>query len=216
MRVKKLCAAALVVASSLSFSEQGVVKLASHATKSAETMASPVFGDCKILNPLTTDRNDRYCSAGYGVTYNGFLISNDCYSTMTEAMRTMRASPSCEKDDDLANCSIVYTLRIDETNRYCSQGFGVSYKGFMTTNSCYANLDAAFTAMESTRACAKDVAYGDCRISFPNRLDNHNRYCNRSYGILYDGLILDNQCYDTVDKAFSVMEQSEVCAPAQL
>lgn len=71
----------------------------------------------------------------------------------------------------------------------------------------------------SLQADSSDLGY--CQILFPGGIDQSNRRCADAsrYAALYEGKILDNRCYKTIDEVFRKIEGSLICRmspPAQV
>jgi hypothetical protein len=176
-----------------------------------ERKDSPTLGNCRLLQPNITDRNDRFCPNTYGVAYKGYLISSTCYNTLSEAMNVMKATSSCTKSGRLDRCSLLFPNHTDKTDRFCAHSYGVTYQDYLADQTCFTNLDSAYAAMEATTSCGKEPKHGYCKIIFPNRTDNNDRFCSNKFGVTYEDVIIDGNCYSTIDEAFGAMESNDVC-----
>jgi hypothetical protein len=168
-----------------------------------------VLADCEILKPNSADRNERYCSGtNYGVTYNGFMASDSCYTTLKEALYAMRSMPACDRSPVKGNCSILNPNRADKNDRYCSgTTFAVTYNGFMAEDACHTSIDKAMAAMDSIQSCKKSDSEGKLSILYPNRADKNGHYCSGiSFSVTYEGFLIEDQCYTSIDKAMALME----------
>lgn len=167
------------------------------------------LADCEILQPNKVDRNGKYCSGtSYGVTYNGYMASDACYSTLREALSTMKLMNACDRPATQGNCSILYSGRVDKNSRYCSgASFAVMYKGYIAEDNCFTSIDAAMKGMDSTLSCKKEDSLGHLSILYPGRVDKNSRYCSgMSFSVMYDGYLIEDACYSSIDKAMAVME----------
>lgn len=168
-----------------------------------------VLADCELLKPNTADNNGRYCSGtNYGITYNGFLASDSCYTSLKEAVQTMRVMPACDRSPVKGNCSILNPNRSDKNGRYCSgTTFAVTYNGFMAEDECHTSIDKAMSAMDMIQSCKKSDTIGKLAILYPNKSDRNGHYCSGiSFSVTYEGYLIEDACYTTIDKAMSVME----------
>jgi ferredoxin-like protein FixX len=166
---------------------------------------------CRVLNPNQSDANNRYCDGGFGVTYKGFLTSNRCYNSLDKAIEAIRDMHACKRESNHGNCSILFSNQRDANQQFCDQSFGVEINGFVTNGLCYDTLDEAMQAMDETISCTSLLSQGGCEIQYPNRRDQNRRYCDKSFGVTYNGFNINNLCYKTVDEALSVMQASVAC-----
>ena len=190
-----------------------VVKFATeniHAPTREVSFKDPdLLGNCQILYPNRTDKNNKYCGeTSFGVAYNGFLDRNMCYDSLDAAIKAMRATSSCSKMPIRENCTILYPNRTDKNNTYCGEtSFGVAYNGFLDRNLCYESIDKAMAAMEETTSCLKDDVLNGLKLLYPNHTDKNNTYCGgTSFGVTYKGFLVRNACYNSIDKAMAAME----------
>ena len=108
-------------------------------------------GYCNILEPNTYDQNRRFCSGtSYGVTYGGYLASNNCYSSLELAFQAMDSIRACSQPPSSGSCSILFPNTYDNNRRFCSGvSFGVTYKGYLAADACYSTIDQAMDAMNA-------------------------------------------------------------------
>lgn len=166
---------------------------------------------CEIQYPNRTDKNNRYCDNSYGVLFNGFSINSKCYDSADKALEILRGAAVCEYGDSRGSCSIQYPDRTDSNRRYCNRTFGVLFNGFSMNSKCYSTADEALSVMLSANVCIASPVQKACSIQYPDRTDNNRRYCDRAYGVLFNGFSLNGKCYSTADEALKVMQDDVAC-----
>lgn len=166
---------------------------------------------CSILPTGQRDSIGRYCSTGYGVLWNGYVLNNTCYYDINAAYTTMRAARVCNEQTSYGGCQIVQPSQRDQAQRYCNNAYGVSYYGFIVDNTCFQNADSALSRMHTTRACLSYPALGRCQLLQPGQRDRNGRYCNTAYGVAYDGVIVNSTCYSSLDTAMNLMQTAQYC-----
>ena len=75
-----------------------------------------------------------------------------------------------------------------------------------------------YVKLASTRI---DETDSYCDVMYPGEIDDLGRRCVDStrYAVLYDGKILDGECYRNIDEAYEVVDTSRICqmpAPAEV
>jgi uncharacterized Fe-S cluster protein YjdI len=110
-------------------------------------------------------------------------------------------------------CSIINPNSRDGSGRFCNNSYGVNFGGYILNNTCYFNLNDAYSSMQFSNVCtlAPPVIQGACRIFNPSERDNTNHFCNASYGILFQGAITNQTCYMNIEDAISQMQSSPYC-----
>lgn len=113
----------------------------------------------------------------------------------------------------MAECEILKPNQADNNGRYCSgTNFAVTYKGFLTTDSCYPTLKEALVAKKSMPACEMRSSTGNCEILFSGRADNNGKYCSGvSFAVTYNGYIAEDTCHTSLDKAMNAMDMTLSC-----
>ncbi len=92
----------------------------------------------------------------------------------------------------------------------------ISSEEITTTQSSDSNFILSITTQKRKR---RREGHAPCEISFPKEKDGRGQFCNNSYGIMYDGAIVNNNCYYQIDRAYEVMDNLRVCnqsAPYQV
>lgn len=127
------------------------VRDAKNAMKSIKSCKkSPKRGFCRIIGPGVDDHAVRRCPGTlFGITYNGYFASKHCYATIDEAMMRMETLSSCYERDTLKSCAILYTKERDLNQKYCNEGFGVTYKGYLAMPECFDTITKAINAMKA-------------------------------------------------------------------
>lgn len=171
----------------------------------------PYYGSCFVANPGERDAIGRYCSTGYGIMFNGHILNGTCYYEIDAAFRAMQSARVCNEPIQYGACSITQPGQLDLGDRKCANGYGVLYNGYIVDNTCFFEADGALSKMHSTMACTQSPSYGRCTIMQHNQLDRNGRKCANSYGVAYDGVIMNNTCYFQIDAAIRQMLSSAAC-----
>lgn len=189
----------------------GNMSAVSTATQSAD--AAVTNGYCTVVSPGVRDQAGRYCSYGYSVFYAGYIVNDSCYSTANAAYDLMLSTRACSysPNRDFGYCRLSQPLEKDINGRYCDKSYGVTYRNSILNNSCYYDIDNALTVAISSRACVRSTRSPRCQIAFPQERDANGRYCDGTYGVLYQGQILNNSCYSTLEGALALMDSTRVC-----
>ncbi len=166
---------------------------------------------CSLLNPGVRDNAGRYCASGHGVLWNGYVLDNTCYFNIDAAFNAMRSARVCNESTYYGACEIVQPMVRDQGQRYCNNAYGVSYYGFIVDNTCFQSADSALNKMHSTSACYQNPSVGRCQIMQHGQRDRNGRFCNNAYGVAYDGVIVNDTCYFSLDTAMSTMQNAQYC-----
>ena len=205
----KLALFALLALSAPAFaSDTFEARLDSTFTESAETAKST---GCSLLPPGQRDAIGRYCATGYGVLWNGYVLNNTCYFDINAAYNMMRSARVCYEPTTSGGCQILQPSQRDHAQRYCNNTYGVSYYGFVVDGTCYQSADSALSKMHSTRSCLSYPAQGRCALLQHGQRDRNGRYCDNAYGVAYDGAIVNNTCYYSLDTAMNLMQTAQYC-----
>jgi len=184
--------------------------------KKAGKIKNGKLGACKILYPLEKDPAGYSCSSGYyGITYNTFFTSNICYASLDGAMTAMENTASCEEDDHIGACKILYSKQ-KASNGACLdvKQFSVAYNGFLTSSSgvCFDTVDDAMKNMKDLSACREKDSFGSCKILYPNAVDRANIKLNwDQYGVTYNGFLISSTRYDGIQDAINAMKNTSSC-----
>jgi len=118
-----------------------------------------------------------------------------------------------QQGDNNNYCYIALPGEKDRAHRYCDHSYGVMYNGYIVDNICYSNANAAADKISTTKACqlSPPLFRGHCEVLFPTEKDVINRFCPDSYGVSYFGYIVNNLCYQTIDRALDIMNSLEAC-----
>jgi hypothetical protein len=166
---------------------------------------------CRVANPYEHDAIGRYCPNGYGVMWDGYILDDSCYAGIDTAFQVMDRARVCHEPTVLAACEIIQPNTRDRGQRYCNKMYGVSYYGFIVDNVCFQNADSALDKMRSVASCTRTPQYGRCQILQHGQRDRNQRYCDNSYGVAYDGVIMNNTCFFSLDTAMNQMFNSMAC-----
>jgi hypothetical protein len=166
---------------------------------------------CSILNPQINDVNLEYCSyPKYGITFEGRKISKECYPTFEAAVQQMKKSNSCKLNAELGNCHILHTRNMDKAQLTCPNGmYGITFNGHLKSKlSCYPTLEKALHEMHQTASCLQKAKHEDFKILPPNTYDKLMHACPKyNFGVSYKGVLVNNTCYDSVEKALNAMDE---------
>src|SRR4051812_4280227 len=101
-------------------------------------------------------------------------------------------------------CELAQPGVSDNNGSVCFGSYGVLYYGRIVDYSCYYYLADAKYRIETLPICQvpPPATRNDCRILHPGQVDKNGHYCNRSYGVLYRGYIVDNSCYYKLSDAY--------------
>jgi hypothetical protein len=207
-------ALATLAIGNLGLAAGSIGKTESTATTQAPSAAAPGdFNYCQLANPGVRDRNGRFCAGTYGVFYNGYIVDNTCYAQAGSAYSVMQNTYACNFAPPVVvgRCSLYFPSERDSTNRYCDLSYGINFQGQILDNTCYKGIDAAIRVMQQSNSCAQVNTQNYCTVLTPNIRDRAGRYCNGSYGVEYDGYIVDNTCYFQADAAFAKANQTAAC-----
>lgn len=178
---------------------------------SLSAFASGAGKHCEILNPQVNDQNLEYCKyPKYGITHEDRLISKECYQTFEEATKVMNKTPSCKLAPEVGNCRILHERASDKAQLHCPKGmYGVTFNGHLKGQfSCYPTLEKALSEMHQTASCLQKAKHGDFKILPPNTLDRLYQSCPKfNFGVAYKEVLINNTCYDSVEKAFKAMDE---------
>lgn len=172
-------------------------------------LASTAFAEnyCSIINPLTNDAGLRFCPATkYGITFDDRLFDNNCYVSFDEATKWMHKIPACKIPAKIGACKVLFPNISDTAYVLCPKNqFGITYQGHLKSRtSCYPTLQRALEEMKNSEACGQRNKYLDFAILSPNTNDRLYQACpTYSFGVSYKGVLIDNKCYDSVEKALS-------------
>lgn len=179
------------------------------------SIPAPVYvGACHILYPSQRSEDGSFCNNSYGIYFRGRLLYGSCYSRMDESIRQMQNSPECNGgNQSYQYCSIVPPGSRDRAGRYCNGAYGFEYDGYIVNNTCYYNPNDAYAAMGRELACNYRPPYyfGRCNIFNPGVRDQSGAYCNNTYGIGYNGRIINRNCYYTLSDTIRAMQNSGLC-----
>lgn len=171
------------------------------------TFASQTY--CDILNPRAADEARASCPGQqYGITYQGHLISKDCFNTFEEAVKAMKNNKSCQLNGEVGSCKILLKGMFDKAQTFCAKGtFGVTFKGHVKSKTtCYPSLEKALQEMHQMPACLQKTAHKDFAILPPRTYDESLQFCpTYQFGVTYKGVLINKTCYDSVEKALEVM-----------
>ncbi len=177
-----------------------------------EPTPPPYYGNsCQLVNPNERDAIGRYCSNGYGIMWNGYILNDACYNNIDHAFNMMNSARVCREPSNYGACEIIQPSVRDQGQRYCDKAYGVSYYGYIVDNTCFKDAENALNKMNSTNACMSSLQYGRCQIMQHAQRDLNGRYCNNTYGVAYDGVIMNNTCYNSLDNAMNQMMASPAC-----
>jgi hypothetical protein len=218
----KLVLTAFLAFSSPAFASSPILNIVteSQAPGAVEALLDPqasqgasndkVYG-CSVLSPGMRDSIGRYCSTGYAVSWDGYVLNNTCYYDLNAAYNVMRTARVCNESTSYGACQLVQPSQRDQAQRYCNNAYGVSYYGYIVDNICFQNADSALSKMHSTLACGSYPSMGRCQLMQPGQRDRNGRYCNTAYGVAYDGAIVNNTCYAGLDTAMNLMQTAQYC-----
>lgn len=131
--------------------------------------------------------------------------------------RKLLDTPSEVMENDnamaLGNCSILPPGEKDSLNQLPSENrYGITYKGYLINSVYYHFREHALSALEDLLACSLPDQVGECSILYPGQFDLREQYCESNlYTITYQGIILDEICYDTLEKALQMLRFSRIC-----
>jgi hypothetical protein len=110
-------------------------------------------------------------------------------------------------------CQITTPGMRDNSGRYCDNAYGVTHGGYIVDDTCYYDANAAYNAMNTIYACnfPAPIFVGNCRLAYPSERGIDGHYCNNSYGVFFQGSILNNTCYHDMDATLRNMQNSPVC-----
>ncbi|MGE3973211.1 MAG: hypothetical protein AB7F59_01650 [Bdellovibrionales bacterium] len=171
------------------------------------------YNYCQLTQPGQRDITGRYCTQGYGVIYDGYIVDNACHSTIQGAYDARRFLRACSYPPPAREgyCELLPPTRRDYSQRFCPTGHAFTYGGYIVDNACFTNIDRALEQMRITTSCNKFSRTRNCEILQPKVRDRNNRWCETSYGVAYQGVIVNNQCYFRLDDAINAMERSAYC-----
>lgn len=69
-----------------------------------------------------------------------------------------------------------------------------------------------FLAKAKSEVLTSDSEFAYCYISRPGERDRTGRYCNGTYGVIYDGYIVNNACWNNVNDAANSARSLRVCS----
>ncbi|MEQ1664167.1 MAG: hypothetical protein ABL927_02185 [Bdellovibrionales bacterium] len=74
-------------------------------------------------------------------------------------------------------------------------------------------VKVGFANASDTRRNAVTMAngYSSCYVARPEERDMIGRYCQSGYPIIYDGYVVNDTCFDNIQKAFDYMNNLSVC-----
>jgi hypothetical protein len=110
-------------------------------------------------------------------------------------------------------CTVLNPSQQDAAGRYCDNAYGVEWGGYIVDNSCYNNLNQAYNVSQTNSVCFSAPPYekGDCRISYPGERDARGTYCDNAYGVMYQGSIVNNNCYQNLNTVVGLIDSAPYC-----
>ncbi|MCB0356187.1 MAG: hypothetical protein KDD40_04230 [Bdellovibrionales bacterium] len=141
------------------------------------------------------------------------LLSTEITSTQLQNRDDSRDSRERRHRKRSSACEISFPGERDLNQRYCDNSYGVLYDGVIANNTCYYTLDRAIEEMKNLNVCSYEAPYslGRCELIKKNEKDSSGRYCDNTYGFTYRGYIVNNTCYNSIQRAAEVMEATSVC-----
>ena len=107
-------------------------------------------GHCRLMMSGERDELGRYCYPGYfGIAYNGYFSEPSCFNGIAKAQEALREADYCDKEDHVGEYAILYPFERDNNNMYCSNAYGVTFRGYTATNRCWGTIADAITYMEN-------------------------------------------------------------------
>jgi hypothetical protein len=113
----------------------------------------------------------------------------------------------------LGNCTILNLDGLDlKRSDIENERYGIRYKDHLINKTYYPTLETALVALEQVEFCTKSDHIGDCSILYPEKADLNHHFCESNlYTVTYNGIILDDVCYDTLEQAMQMLSLSRIC-----
>jgi hypothetical protein len=119
-----------------------------------------------------------------------------------------------QKNEETGNyCSLLYPGDGDAVGTTCQGCYAVLKFGYMA-DGCFSTKQKAIDASQNIKACAYAgrITSGDCKLLYGWEMDKRGHYClENTFGVAYKRRLLDDKCYDHVDKALEALLNSELC-----
>ncbi|MCB9026557.1 MAG: hypothetical protein H6625_09595 [Bdellovibrionaceae bacterium] len=111
------------------------------------------------------------------------------------------------------SCYLTFAFERDNNGNYCESGYGVVYDGVILNNSCYYSIETAHNVINNSNVCSlpTPLRAGRCTLLRPNERDDNSRYCDKAYGFIYEGHIVNNMCFYSADRAAIEMQNTSAC-----
>lgn len=180
---------------------------------SSDVVTEFFYGYCGISQPGQRDRSGRYCDGTYGVLYDGFIMDNSCYYNIQDAYNKSQSMKTCQiaPPAQAGYCRLVHPNQRDGQGSYCENSHSFTYLGYLAKQVCYNAVDTALDLMFNSYACYQQPVKGACRILVPGQRDNANRYCDKTWGVTYNGYIINNTCFYDAGDATKAMNSYGFC-----
>ncbi len=109
---------------------------------------------CNLLTPGEHDLNGRWCTDGWSITQNGYMVDLECFTEATDAL-AYATQPICQFEGPISigACAVLYPGQADKNGRFCTDGYGVVFKDFMIHLECYPKLQSAYEKMTAEILC---------------------------------------------------------------
>lgn len=125
-----------------------------NAMRSARVCNEPsTYGSCVLAQPKQSDRAERFCSEGYSVMLQGYIVNDTCFNNADDALAKMQSTTACSYSLQLGSCRVLQPKEGDTNGRFCSAGYGIAYRGAIMNDTCYNDVDDAVSNMYASQVC---------------------------------------------------------------